>query len=76
MDIRPCLSGDEKQQRASSPTSVEVIHRMSGGGRSSCPMMMNPGAKEAHRSEEYLCKRNRQMAEPTVGYPTTSGQLL
>jgi hypothetical protein len=30
-------------------------------------MMTNPGAKGAHRSEEYLCKRNRHIAEPTIG---------
>jgi hypothetical protein len=66
MDIRPCLSGDKKQWIASSPVSTEVVRGMNGGGRSSCPMMTNPRAKEAHMSEEYLHKRNREMAEPTV----------
>jgi hypothetical protein len=52
MDIRPCLIADEKQQRVSSPASAKVIRGMRGGGRSSCPMMMNPGVKEAHVCEE------------------------
>jgi hypothetical protein len=66
MDIRPCRSSDEKQQRVSSPASEEKFHGMSGGGRSSCPMLMNLGSIEAHGNEECLRKRNWQMAEPTV----------
>jgi hypothetical protein len=30
-------------------------------------MMTNPVEKGVHRSEEYLHKRNRQRAKPTVG---------
>jgi hypothetical protein len=52
MDIRPCLIGDEKQWRASSPASAEVIRGMHVGGRSSWPMMTNPRAKEVHGCEE------------------------
>jgi hypothetical protein len=52
VDIRPCLIGDEKQWRASLPASVEVICGMRGEGRSSCPMLTNPGVKEAHGCEE------------------------
>jgi hypothetical protein len=67
VDIRPCLIDDEKQRRASSPVSMEVIRGMRGGGQISCPMMMNPGEKGAHMSEEYLRRRNQQIADPTIG---------
>jgi hypothetical protein len=67
MNIRPCLIGGEKQENKGSPMAVDVIRGIRSGGWSYCMMMMNPGAKGAQRSEEYLCKRNRQMAEPTIG---------
>jgi hypothetical protein len=49
-DIRPCLIGDGKWRNEGSPIVAEVVHGMRGGGRSSCPMMMNHEAKEAHQS--------------------------
>jgi hypothetical protein len=63
-DIRLCLISDEKHRSESSPVSAEVTHGMHGGGRSSCLMIVKPGAKEAWRCEECLCQSNRQMAEP------------
>jgi hypothetical protein len=66
-DIRLCLIDDGKHRRKNSPASVEVAHGMHGGGRSSCPMIAKPRAKEVRQCEECLCQSNRQMAEPVVG---------
>jgi hypothetical protein len=66
-DIWLRLIGDGKHRSESSPASAEVIHRMSGGGRTSYLMIAKPRAKEARRCEECLCQSNRQMAEPVIG---------
>jgi hypothetical protein len=66
-NIRPCLIGSEKRENGGSPGAVNVICGICSGDRSSCLMMMNPRAKGAHKSEEYLLKRNWQRAEPIIG---------
>jgi hypothetical protein len=66
-DIRLCLIDDGKHMSESSLASAEVIHGMSGGGRSSCPMSTKPGAKEARWCEECRCQSNQLMAEPVLG---------
>jgi hypothetical protein len=66
-DIRPCLTGDEKQRSKSSPTAVEVARVIRGGGRGSGPMIPKPRAKGAQGSEDHLCKRNCSMAWPIGG---------
>jgi hypothetical protein len=52
MDIRLHLTSDGKHRSESSPVSVEVAHGMCGGGRSACPMIANPGTKEARWRED------------------------
>jgi hypothetical protein len=66
VDIRLSLIGDKKHRSKSSPASVEVVHGMSGGGRSSCLMIVKSRAKEARWFEECRCQSNRQMAEPVI----------
>jgi hypothetical protein len=63
MDIRLGLTGDEKQENELSLVVAEVAHMIRGGGRRSCPMMMNPEANRALWGEDHLCKRNRPMAK-------------
>jgi hypothetical protein len=52
VDIRLCLTGDGKHRSESSSASAEVARGMHSGGRSSCPMITKPGAKEARRCED------------------------
>jgi hypothetical protein len=47
MDIRQHLISDGKHRSESSPASAEVTRGMCGGGRSSCPKIAKPRAKEA-----------------------------
>jgi hypothetical protein len=65
-DIRLHLIGDRKHRSKSSPAPVEVTHRMHSGGRSTCPMIVKPGAKEAQQCEECLCQSNQQLADPVI----------
>jgi hypothetical protein len=62
VDIRLCLIGDRKHRSESSLASAKVARRMHDGGRSSCPMIVKRGAKEARECEEQLHQRNRRMA--------------
>jgi hypothetical protein len=50
-DIRSRLIGDQKHMSESTPVSAEVTRGMCSGGRSSCPIVMKPEAKEAHQCE-------------------------
>jgi hypothetical protein len=51
--------------------STDIRLHLIGDGKhtskSSCPMIVKPGAKEARRCEECLCQSNQQMAEPVIG---------
>jgi hypothetical protein len=66
-DIRQSLAGDEKHGGVSSLVAAEVTRMIYGGRRRSWPMMPKPRAKEAHGSEDQLCRRNRPVAEPNGG---------
>jgi hypothetical protein len=55
------LSAMRSEDQGSSPTVVEVICVIHGGGRSSGTMMMKPRVKGALGSEDNLCERNHQM---------------
>jgi hypothetical protein len=58
----------------SSPTVVEVICMIRGGGWSSGPMMMKPRAKGVLGSEDKLYERKHQMAKQSGVLSVTSGQ--
>jgi hypothetical protein len=66
-DIRQGLDGDEKNGGRSSPAAAEVTRVVCGGRQRSWPMIPKPWAKEAHGSEDQLCRRNRPMVEPNGG---------
>jgi hypothetical protein len=61
-DNRLHLIGDGKHMSETSPASAEVTRGMRSGGRSSCPMIMKPRAKEVRCCEDQVCQRNQQMA--------------
>jgi hypothetical protein len=52
-DIRPCLTGDEKQRSESSPVAAKVASVIRGGGRGSGSMIPKPRAKGAQGSEDH-----------------------
>jgi hypothetical protein len=67
MDIRPCLTGDEKWRSESSPVAVDVTRVIHSGGWGSGLMIPKPRAKIAQGSEDHLCKMNSPMARPIDG---------
>jgi hypothetical protein len=66
-DTRPCLIGDGKHRSERSSTSTEVARGMRGGGRSSCPMVMKPGAKSQRGGRNSKRGRYFQPLPPLIG---------